>query len=270
MELVIEVVSEAMSLKRRRKVEIPQDALRMKVSDFISALITKLGLPTADPSGLAIGYRMDIKRTKKMLGEEETLENAGVRDGDELRLYTEITAGASVRDKRLQNDYEKMRELREKSPFIDFKVEGNPPEKYIVTFTCKGLVKKGERIVNSIHHMVEIYLPVEYPTKSPQLTWLTPIFHPNILGNDHKWHPGKVCLGGWTPSQFLDELCIKLGEMIQYKNYGLFSPLNTEAAVWAKQNRDKLPVDMRDLVKEIEIEIKEVEEFGVEDIRILD
>jgi len=151
----------------------------------------------------------------------------------------------TARRRRLENDHEKMKVLREQSGLVYFDAEGEPPEKYTVCFTCKGLVLKNGKPANSEEHAVEIYLPAEYPTKPPQLKWLTPIFHPNILGSEHEWHPGKVCLGGWAPSQFLDELCVKLAEMVQYKNYSVHSPLNTEAAVWAKKHERSLPVDER-------------------------
>lgn len=171
----------------------------------------------------------------------------------------------TARRRRLENDHEKMKVLREQSGFVYFEAEGEPPERYIVRFTCRGLVMKDGKPVNSEEHAVEIYLPAEYPTKPPQLKWLTQIFHPNILGNDHEWHPGKVCLGGWAPSQFLDELCIKLGEMVQYRNYSVHSPLNTEAAVWAEKHKRMLPVDKRGIVGgEKEKKLKE------EDVKFLD
>lgn len=153
--------------------------------------------------------------------------------------------------RRLENDYERMKKLRHLSPFIDFTAYGKPlenPQKYEVTFRCKGLIWKNAGPVFSVHHQVEIYLQSEYPTSQPHLKWLTPIFHPNILGSDYG-HSGTVCIGKWTPSMFLCDLCIKVGEMIQYKNYDTLSPLNTKAAVWADENRHLLPVDKRDLLK---------------------
>lgn len=154
-----------------------------------------------------------------------------------------------------------MQELAARSSFIEFSCEGEPPEKYVVTFSCKGVILRDDDVpVNSVHHMVEIYLTREYPTRQPGLRWLTPIFHPNILGCDHEWNPGAVCLGAWTPSQFLDDLVLKLGDMVQYKNYSLNSPLDTKAAVWANKNRHRLPVDDRDLVSG---ETRVEEEFDI-------
>ena len=78
----------------------------------------------------------------------------------------------------------------------------------------------------------------------PELTWMSPIFHPNISAS------GVVCLGGygthWVPSLSLDELCEMLWDMIRYRNYDVDSPYNREAALWARtQTQYFLPVDDR-------------------------
>lgn len=155
--------------------------------------------------------------------------------------------GSRVR--RLENDHKSMEKLRLLSSLIDFTAYGLPPEKYVITFRCKGLIWKNGCPVFSSNHQVELYMGNEYPTQQPHLKWLTPIFHPNILGSDNQYYPGKVCLGKWAPSMFLSDLCIKLAEMIQYKNYDIQSPLNINAAVWANENKHLLPIDKRDLLK---------------------
>ncbi|HEY9207223.1 MAG TPA: ubiquitin-conjugating enzyme E2 [Candidatus Methanoperedens sp.] len=165
-----------------------------------------------------------------------------------------------IRSRRLEKDYESMKELILKSPFMEFIAFGTPPERYVVLFRCKGLVWKSDAPAFSNHHLVEIYLGSEYPTRQPYVKWLTPIFHPNILGSDHRYNPGKVCLGKWAPSISLGDLCIKLAEMIQYKNYDTKSPLNTQAAVWADENAHHLPVDKRDLSAPDDVFDKDFEE----------
>jgi hypothetical protein len=93
-------------------------------------------------------------------------------------------------------------------------------------------------------HEVRIKLGASYPRMMPELTWLSPIFHPNISAS------GVVCLGGygthWVPSLSLDELCEMLWDMIRYRNYDVDSPYNREAALWAKtQTQYFLPLDDR-------------------------
>jgi hypothetical protein len=99
-------------------------------------------------------------------------------------------------------------------------------------------------------HEVQVQLGAGYPRMMPELTWATPIFHPNISAS------GVVCLGGygthWVPSLNLDELCIMLWDMIRYSNYDVESPYNREAAFWAKtQTSFTLPVDRRPLRDEL-------------------
>lgn len=150
----------------------------------------------------------------------------------------------SPRILRLEEDYKKMQELVRKSPFITFEAFGGyPPNRYIITYTCKGvkLDELTKEVVITNYHQVEIYLPSTYPRIRPNIEWLTPIYHPNIGTNN------QVCLGGWAPSESLDRLCIRLGEMIQYKNFDEYDPINASAAAWALKNRDKLPIDPRPL-----------------------
>jgi|Deesub1362A_J573_1020465.scaffolds.fasta_scaffold45545_1 ubiquitin-protein ligase len=149
----------------------------------------------------------------------------------------------SPRELRLEEDYRNMQELVKKSKFISFEAFGSPPDRYIVTYTCKGikLDEVTKEVVPANFHQVEIYLPTGYPRVKPNLEWLTPIYHPNIGSN------GQVCLGGWAPAETLDRLCVRLGEIIQYKNYDEYDPLNASAASWALQNKHKLPVDTRPL-----------------------
>ncbi len=157
----------------------------------------------------------------------------------------------SVRDKRLNNDFEKLKSLKLSSPFVDFISFGDPPERYIVTLTCRGLEwdNKSEKPVVREHHEFEIYLPRQYPTGKPYAKWLTPIFHPNIMPADYEKNPGFVCIGSWVPAQSLSELVVKIAEMVQYKNYeATYDRLNVEAAEWALQNIHLFPIDKRDII----------------------
>lgn len=155
---------------------------------------------------------------------------------------------SSPRILRLEEDYKKMQELSSRSNFIRFEAYGHPPEKYIVTYTCKGvrLDSLSKEVVPVNFHQVEIYLPTSYPRVKPNIEWLTPIYHPNIGTNN------QVCIGGWSPSESLDMFCIRLGQMIQYKNFDEYDPLNESAAKWALKNRSSLPVDLRPLDSKLE------------------
>ena len=149
-----------------------------------------------------------------------------------------------IRETRLRNDHECIRELVNRSEFVHvLTTEGDPPERYLIRFTCKGVEKlnaAGTAVYRESHE-VSLYLHAEYPLKQPQLKWRTPIFHPNIHVT------GAVCIGAWWPAKTLDELLLTLGEMIQYKNYDPKDPMNSKAAAWAMRNKRLFPIDPRDL-----------------------
>lgn len=149
-----------------------------------------------------------------------------------------------IRETRLRNDHQRIRDLVNRSEFINVvTTEGEPPEKYLIRFTCRGVEKvspSGKAVYRDLHE-VSVYLHSEYPLKQPQLKWLTPIFHPNIHIT------GAVCIGAWWPAKTLDELLLTLGEMIQYKNFDPQDPMNSRAATWAQRNKGMFPVDAREL-----------------------
>ncbi|MHB0955627.1 MAG: ubiquitin-conjugating enzyme E2 [Pirellulaceae bacterium] len=152
----------------------------------------------------------------------------------------------SPRIRRLRNDRKALEQLRAESSILNFDAVGEPAEKYLIRFYGKGLCRPdpaGHVAVRDVHE-VRIKLGASYPRIMPELTWMSPIFHPNISAS------GVVCLGGygthWVPSLSLDELCGMLWDMIRYRNYDVDSPYNREAALWAKsQSRFTFPIDER-------------------------
>ncbi|MBI4670893.1 MAG: hypothetical protein HY741_04385 [Chloroflexi bacterium] len=250
-----------------RTAEVPDD---VPVRELLPELVSVLELPTTGPDGRPMGYRLDSKALGRELRESETLKGAGIPANDRLMLTADVTAGGaparssvadSPRFRRLKADYVKMMELKAHSELIDFTVvdakPGTPPEKYIVTFKCKGIVGVDARGKPRIgeHHQVAIYLHNEYPHRWPGLKWLTPIWHPNIKNAN-----GSVCIDAawWTAARSLDRLVIMLGEMVQYKNFHDDPtkppfPWDAEAAKWSRawrqQHADAFPVDARELLR---------------------
>jgi ubiquitin-protein ligase len=151
-----------------------------------------------------------------------------------------------IRDERLKAELERMQVLRSQSEFIDFVVAGTPPDRYTVFFTCKGLMMKDDHLVTTSDHRVLVYLHSEYPRRQPRITWITPVFHPNVRGRE-------VCLGrSWSPAMMLDDLCLELGAIVQYKTFNLDDPLNSEAARVIREllatHPKEFPVDPRNLL----------------------
>lgn len=158
----------------------------------------------------------------------------------------------SPRIRRLRSDLRGLEQLRDESTIFDFVVPGplhlGLPEGYIVRYRGPGLWREpnSEDVVLRQEHEVGIALGATYPRMMPELSWRTPIFHPNISGS------GVVCLGGygthWAPSLSLAELCNMLWDMIRYQNFDEESPYNREAAYWAKHQKElALPLDPRPL-----------------------
>jgi ubiquitin-protein ligase len=155
----------------------------------------------------------------------------------------------SVRLTRLYADYEKLRRVLDGHPRIVMRsAEGNPPERYVIEYRVRGLEQKGEEVVYKDRFTVEILLPRNYPSESPFCRMLTPVFHPNIS-------PSAICIADEaTVSEPLAELVIRIGRMLCYQVYNIKSPRNGEAAVWARENQNRLPTDPSDLTPRVRAE----------------
>jgi len=246
-----------------RRADIPDD---VSVRDLLAELSSLLELPTVGPDGRPMGYRIDSKALGRELLESETLSEAGVPVDDRLMVTTDITAGAvsvnsNPRLRRLRKDYELIQEVEARSDLIKVSAKsqhkGLPPERYIITYKCKGVIgldRRGNPKIGE-KHQVEIYLHSQYPQRWPGMKWLTPIWHPNINHAN-----GSVCIDAawWSASRSLDRLVIMLGEMVQYKNFHDDPskppfPWDMEAARWSRQFRRThprfFPVDTRELLR---------------------
>lgn len=78
---------------RMNEVEAPDD---VAVNRLLVVLIERMSLPLNSPDGQLMSYKLHLKRTGTQLLDQQTLAQAGVQSGDELRLQPEITAGTGV------------------------------------------------------------------------------------------------------------------------------------------------------------------------------
>lgn len=150
----------------------------------------------------------------------------------------------NVHLRRLYADYKNVSAVFANHAYIKLmETKGDPPEKYIFEFLLNGLVEDGENNLTTVSaHKAEVYLPLEYPRRPPFCRMLTPLFHPNI-------DPQKICIGDhWSAGQSLDQLIIRIGEMICFQSFNIKSPLNAKAAVWVEKNLTRLPLDKADIM----------------------
>lgn len=75
---------------RVREVEAPSD---IPINRILAILIEKMNLPINSPDGQLMSYKLHHRQSGRQLLETQTFTEAEVRDGDELRLQPEITAG---------------------------------------------------------------------------------------------------------------------------------------------------------------------------------
>jgi hypothetical protein len=75
---------------KEQKVGVPDD---VKVGVIMVKLVEKMRLPAVGPDGSPISYKFIHKVSGRQLLEAQTLAEAGIGDGEVLRLQPEITAG---------------------------------------------------------------------------------------------------------------------------------------------------------------------------------
>lgn len=77
---------------RSTLVEAPDD---VPIARLLVLLVERMNLPLNSPDGQILSYKLHHKRTGRQLLDSQSLAEAGVAAGDDLRLQPEITAGAS-------------------------------------------------------------------------------------------------------------------------------------------------------------------------------
>jgi hypothetical protein len=87
---------------RINEVEAPDD---VEISRILVVLVERMNLPLNSPDGQLMSYKLHHRRTGSQLLDNQSLGQANVVDGDELRLQPEITAGASLCDDRPRGDF---------------------------------------------------------------------------------------------------------------------------------------------------------------------
>ncbi len=79
---------------KRQLAELPDD---VAVNRVMVVLVERLSLPRQSPDGQLMSYKFHHKASGRQLLDTQSLRDAGVRDGDILRIQPEITAGVAGR-----------------------------------------------------------------------------------------------------------------------------------------------------------------------------
>ncbi len=124
--------------------------------------------------------------------------------------------------RRLENEYRQLKETP-----LKFEVNADYTE-YVLSVNGPGLYREGERVIERNKHAVKIELNRNYPYPGGiEITWLTPIFHPNIRED------GKVCIqlvNDWAENQTVSNVVSALHYLLENPNPS--DPLNKEAAAY--------------------------------------
>ena len=111
------------------------------------------------------------------------------------------------------------------------------PTRFTITFRAASFAPPIDELARPAHpipreiHTFEISLPSDYPVGAPEITWLTPIFHPNISA-------GTVCLSLASTSVIAAcQAAIALAAYLTYEvrpeDFDGSGFLNLAAAAWA-------------------------------------
>ncbi len=109
--------------------------------------------------------------------------------------------------------------------------DGNPPDKYEITYQLDGLQKSDSGSIEKRgSHTISISIPFGYPHFPPSCKPKSPIFHPDF-------DPAAICIGDfWEKTRSIVDLISHIGEMITGTHYSTSNAFNEEAAQWYAEN----------------------------------
>lgn len=150
---------------------------------------------------------------------------------------------------RLEAEKAALDELDRASTILEVESFGEPPNRYRLSFNGRGVCRSSSIDVDVEFldkHECEIRLPREYPTKAPDIRWLSSIYHPNISFS------GFITLSDlgleWDESIRLDVVCEQLWDLVRMARYDLEQATNHSASLWfEKDSTLRLPLDQRPL-----------------------
>jgi ubiquitin-protein ligase len=128
---------------------------------------------------------------------------------------------------------------------------GDPPNAFLASLRCKGLVLAGEpdQVEEGDLFEVRIQFPEDYLRHVIPMLVLTLVFPMNV------WHPNVslygpfICAGRIAPGTALVDLIYQTFEILTYQKVTMREDdaLNPAACSWARKNQHRFPIDPRPL-----------------------
>lgn len=152
--------------------------------------------------------------------------------------------------------------LARESDFVEIATHGMPPDRFLIHFSCRGLVRNASGDIDEASSfVVGITFPAGYLrwfNPSHVVTWLGPndVWHPNIAPDKH-----LICLGRMTPGTGITDLIYQCFEIITWNRVTTREDdaLNWAACQWARNNPTRFPVDRRPLKRRpLELQVRDV------------
>jgi hypothetical protein len=167
----------------------------------------------------------------------------------------------------LKRQYDEGMALARSSDLLELiPMGGDPPDRYIAQFRCKGLVSADDEVSERDYFEVGIWFPSDYLRRADPfqvLTWLGPwnVFHPNISNG-----MPFICVGKLAPNTALVDILYQCFEIITYNKVTMREDdaLNAQACVWARQNQGRFPIDRRPLKRRaLDLHVEQAEAAGI-------
>jgi ubiquitin-protein ligase len=154
-----------------------------------------------------------------------------------------------TREDRLYADHDSLSALDQASSIFSMEVTGQPPDRYTITFTGKGLGRDASsqsEVALVELHQIDLRMPYAYPQSPPDIRWITPIMHPNVSfsGFMNLADVGIV----WTRETPIELVVERLWDVARGEFINTDKATNYSAKNWfEKQVEFDLPVDRRGL-----------------------
>ena len=171
-----------------------------------------------------------------------------------------------ILDAFLRRQEEEALALARESDLLTLAPIGQPATRYVAEFACTGLVERqpGD-IVEADRFAVGIWFPSNYLRAVDPfqvLTWLGPrnVWHPNISAT-----APFICVGRLAPGTALVDILYQVFEIVTWNKVTMREDdaLNRAACQWARQHRDRFPVDHRPLKRRpLALQMRDISERG--------